>query len=79
MLLVGLLVALGATLCIASGRLLSRIRDDASGKIILALGGFFLALDVIALRSHIFWVAPLSLVSGVLIGNHYIRKRGLRG
>ena len=78
MLLVGLLVALGATICIAAGRLLSRIREDALGRIFLALGGFFLALDVAPLRGHILWVGPLSIGVGLLVGNHYIRRRGLR-
>jgi hypothetical protein len=74
----GLVVAAAAAACIAAGRLLGRIRQDASGKIFLGLGGFFLALDISLVGAQIWWLAPLSIAAGMLVGGFYIRKRGLR-
>lgn len=78
MTLAGLLVAAIASICIAAGRLLQRIRDDAAGSVFLGLGGFFVALSAYLVGSRIFWVAPLSIVAGMSIGRYYIHKRGLR-
>jgi hypothetical protein len=75
---VGLVVAAAAAACIAAGRLLGRIRTDAAGKIFLGLGGFFLALDIALVGAQIWWIAPLSIAAGLLVGGMYIRKRGLR-
>lgn len=75
---VGVVVAVAAAVCIAAGRLLNRIRADASGKIFLGLGGFFLALDITLVQRQIWWLAPLSVVAGMLIGGRLLRQRGLR-
>jgi hypothetical protein len=78
MFVVGVAVAAVAAVCIAAGRLLSRVRDDVTGKIFLGLGGFFLALDIALVRGHIWWIGPLSVAAGMVIGGQLIRKRGLR-
>lgn len=78
MFVIGVVVAAVAAACIAAGRLLSRIRDDVTGKIFLGLGGFFLALDVALVKGQIWWLAPVSVAAGMVVGGQLIRKRGLR-